>query len=128
MGSIRKSLEQFSTKSYLEATSVTIPEAKTQPCDVEDCDVEFDDEFADLAWRFEQALASERMVRMLHLFSWPHRWVGILVGDELAGIEMTVGVLSGPTVRTGGTRGWITSGLECLAAHTGLPAPFGKAA
>ena len=84
MDSIQKGLTQLGTKNYLDLASFKTS-AGTQPCDIEDCDVECEDEFADLAWRFEQSLASARLVRLLHLFGWPHRWVGILHSNELAG-------------------------------------------
>ena len=84
MASIRRGVTQLTTKAYLEAASFTIPAAGSQPCDIEECDVQLEDEFADLAWRFEQGINSERLVRMLHLFAWPRRWVGTLHSNELA--------------------------------------------
>ena len=73
MASIRRGVTQLTTKAYLEAASFTIPAAGSQPCDIEDWDVELEDEFADLAWRFEQGIASERLVRMRPPMGLPHR-------------------------------------------------------
>ena len=82
MSSIRRGVLQLNSLQFLQRAHFEIPTATTKPAEINEADVQRDEEFADIAWSLEQALGAERLVRLLHLYGWPHRWVSARRGGH----------------------------------------------